>query len=89
MNLRESGALSARRISTTIGVVGAALASIIGISVWAGTSANAANGSTSTQNNQQQDDGQQNDGQQNGSGTQNGFVAPGNGGGSNGFSRGS
>lgn len=84
MNLRESGALSARRISTTIGVVGAALASIIGISVWAGTAANAANGTTSTQNNQQQ-----NNQQQNGSGTQNGFIAPGNGGGSNGFSRGS
>lgn len=73
MNIRESGARSARRITTALGVIGATLASIIGVSVWAGTTASA---STTTTVTTQSDD----DGNQQGFGTSSGIVSPGQGG---------
>lgn len=72
MNIRESGARSARRITTTLGVIGATLASIIGVSVWAGTTASASTTTVTTQS----DD----DGNQQGFGTSSGIVSPGQGG---------
>jgi len=44
MNIREAGAQGARRFTAAITVAAAALASIIGVSVWAGTAAAAFNG---------------------------------------------
>lgn len=82
MNIREAGAQGARRLTAAITVVAAALASIIGVSVWAGTAAAAqSNANTSV-----------NDGQQQGLGTDDGsggFVSPGQGGVSHGNSNGS
>ena len=85
MNIRESGAHGARRFTTVLGVVGAALASIIGVSVWAGTSASASStsGTTTVQGG---DDGQRHD---DGFGGSNGFINPGQGGNSHGNSNGS
>ena len=84
MNIRESGAQGARRVTTVLGVVGAALASIIGLSVWAGTSASASNSTTIVQGG---DDGQRRD--DGGLGGSNGFINPGQGGNSHGTSNGS
>ncbi|MFC5500820.1 hypothetical protein ACFPJ4_01050 [Lysinimonas soli] len=95
MNIREAGARSARRLTATIGVAAAAVASILGLSIWAGTAA-ASSHATIVQG----DDGGRGDddgavdggnvnGGTNGFGTSNGFVAPGQGGGSHGNSNGS
>ena len=84
MNIRESGAQGARRVTTVLGVVGAALASIIGVSVWAGTSASASSSTTIVQGG---DDGQRRD--DGGLGGSNGFINPGQGGNSHGTSNGS
>jgi hypothetical protein len=85
MNIRESGAQGARRFTTALGVAGAALASIIGMSVWAGTAAAAAsNGTTTVQGG---DDGQRGD--DGGFGGSNGFINPGQGGNGHGTSNGS
>jgi hypothetical protein len=86
MNIRESGVQGARRVTTVIGVVGAALASIIGLSVWAGTSASASSGTTVVQGG---DDGQRGDSGGLGVGGSNGFINPGQGGNSHGTSNGS
>ncbi len=89
MNIRESGAQDARRFTTVLGVAGAALASIIGLSVWAGTSAAAASSGTTTV---QGGDGGQLHGDDGGVGGSNGFINPGQsgqGGNSHGASNGS
>jgi len=82
MNIREAGAQGARRLTAGITVVAAALASIIGVSVWVGTTAAAQGNSTTSVN----DDRHQGFGDDGGSG---GFVAPGQGGGAHGNSNGS
>lgn len=85
MNIREAGALGARRLTAGITVVAAALASIIGVSVWAGTAA-AAQGNANTSVN---DDRHQGFGDDEGVGGVGGFVGPGQGGGGHGNSNGS
>jgi len=82
MNIREAGAQGARRFTAAITVAAAALASIIGVSVWAGTASAAQN----TANTSVNDDGQQGFGDDGGTG---GFVGPGQGGGGHGNSNGS
>jgi len=79
MNIRESGARSARRATTALGVMAAAVASIIGMSVWVGATASASSVTTTTR---EDDDGQT-------FGTVPGFVGPGQGGQSHGNSNGS
>lgn len=84
MNIREAGAQRARRLTTGIAIAGAALASLIGASVLAGTAAAQTSTGTGTA--------PDNSGQQplfgDDSGA-NGFVGPGQGGGSHGTSNGS
>lgn len=82
MNIRQAGAQRARRLTTGIAIAGAALASLIGASVLAGTAAAQTSTGTTVDNS----------GQQplfgNDSGA-NGLVGPGQGGGSHGSSNGS
>jgi hypothetical protein len=82
MNIREAGAQGARRLTAAITVVAAALASIIGVSVWVGTAAAA----QSTANTSVNDDDHQRVGDDDGFG---GFVSPGQGGGGHANSNGS
>lgn len=84
MNIREAGAQGARRLTAGIMVAAAALASIVGVSAWAGTAAAAQSGTSTTVNDDRHEGGD--DGVSSGSG---GFVAPGQGGVSNGNSTGS
>lgn len=91
MNIREAGAAGARRFTAAIAVVSAALASIIGVSVWAGTAAAAQNSSTTSVNTDRHE-GFGDDGGTNGvsgSGGFGGFVAPAQGGGVHANSNGS
>jgi hypothetical protein len=81
MNIRESGARSARRITTALGVIGASVASIIGVSVWAGTTASASTSTVTTQGGDEST--------QQGFGTSSGLVSPGQGGQINANSNGS
>jgi len=85
MNVRESGARSARRFTTALGMIGAAVASIIGISVWAGTTASAATNTSSSTSTTRGDD----DGNEHSFGTSPGVVSPGQGGQSHANSNGS
>lgn len=84
MNIREAGALGARRLTAGITVVAAALASIIGVSVWAGTATTHGSANTSVT-----DDRNQGFGDDDGVGGVSGFVGPGQGGGGHGNSNGS
>lgn len=84
MNIREAGAQGARRLTAAIMVASAALASIVGVSAWAGTAAAAQTGANTSVNDDQRGGGD--DGVSSGSG---GLVAPGQGGVSNGNSTGS
>lgn len=87
MNVRETGTRTARQISTMLGFGGAALASLIGISVWAGASSHSSTSST-VSGTSQGDDGNQLNQQQNGFNSQSG-IGFGNGGGSHVKSNGS
>lgn len=97
MNIREAGAAGARRFTAAIAVVSVALASIVGVSVWAGTAAAAQNSSTTSVNTDQHegfgdDGGSTGVGGSNGvsgSGGFGGFVAPAQGGGVHANSNGS
>jgi nitrous oxide reductase len=80
MNLREAGAQGARRLTAAITVVAAALASIIGVSVWVGTAAAAQSTANTSVNDHQRV------GDDDGFG---GFVSPGQGGGGHANSNGS
>ncbi len=86
MNIREAGAQRARRLTTGIAIAGAALASLIGASVLAGTAA--AQTSTGSGTGSTVDDGGQQPLFVDDSGA-NGLVGPGQGGGSHGISNGS
>lgn len=82
MNIREAGARSARTLTTWLGVGAATLASIIGVSVWAGSTVNASNTSNGFSNVRGDDGGDR--GGDDGFGASNGFgtgsVGPGQGG---------
>ena len=88
MNIREAGARSARTVTTTIGVVAAAITSILGLSIWAGTAVGASTTATTVRGS---GDGRGGDdgGASNGTGTSNGLVNPGLGGGAHVNSNGS
>ncbi len=94
MNIRETGSRSARRVTTALAVIGAAVASVIGVSIWAGSTASASTNTSTGIGTVQGDGGQNSDdgglGSSNGVAPQNsGSVSPGQGGGSHGFSSGS
>ena len=82
MNIREAGARSARTLTAWLSVGAATLASIIGVSVWAGSTANASNTSNGFSNVRGDDGGDH--GGDDGFGASNGFgagsVGPGQGG---------
>jgi len=73
MNIREAGARSARTLTAWLSVGAATLASIIGVSVWAGSTVTAANTSNGFSNVRGDDGGDR--GGDDGFGASNGFGA--------------